>query len=319
MSASTQQYRRECEVFVGVPGRGVGIRDLRITFEITKSIALTPNTALIRIFNLSQDNESKIREEFDGVVVNAGYHGSSLLIFRGSIRHTSPYREGNDRIMEIDAADGDDDLKNTIVNSTLAAGTTLSQAVDHLVALLKKTTRGHMVLKDGKRLRGKVMSGMASKYVNEIAMQVDAACSVQDGQIVFIPELSTLPTEAIVLRSDTGMLGAPEVSDKGVKVRCLLNPRIKIGGKIQIDNNDLKLKIKKEREKKPGGSNGAHGPGRAAPKKKVGLSRLDPDGIYKVIHLVHKGDTRGTGSDWTTEVIAMPLPGKTIPAGKAAA
>jgi hypothetical protein len=121
---------------------------------------------------------------------------------------------------------------------------------------------------------------------------------------------STLPTEAIVLTSETGLLDPPMVDDKGVRTKCLLNPRIAINGKVQIDNNEVRLKIKKQREAKPG----AH---RKSPAKKRGeLARLDPDGVYKTIKLKHKGDTRG--DDWFTEATNIGLD-KSIPAGKVAA
>lgn len=324
MTVSTLQYRRDCEVIIGATvvtpdgekvGRGISVRDLRITFEITKTIGRVPNTALVRIYNLSQDNESKIREEFTEVLINAGYVGSSLLIFRGNIRHTSPYRDGNDRMMEIDAADGDRDFRKAIVNTTLRAGTTNAQLLDHVVSQFVTTKKGHAVIKEQTRIRGKSVLGMARDFLDDMAEGSNAHWSIQDGFLEIVPVDSTLPTEAIVLRSDTGMLGAPEVDDKGIKVKCLLNPRIRVNGKIQIDNNDLKLKIKKEREKKPGGVH----PHPSTVKKKPGLSRVSPDGIYKVIKLTHKGDTRGGGSEtWTTEAICMPL-GKSIPAGKVAA
>jgi hypothetical protein len=321
VTASVRQYKREYEVIVGQTiitaagvrlSQGLSVKDLRVTFEITKSIGSTPNTALVKIYNLNQDSENKVVEEFDEILINAGYAGSSLLIFRGNIRHRSPYRDGNDRIMEIDAADGDYDARHAIVNTTLKAGTTTSQFLDQIVGKFKTTKRGHVTLKDQKRIRGKVISGSARDHLDELARQADAHWSIQDGLLEIVPVDSTLPTEAIVINSDTGMKGAPEVSDKGVKVTCLLNPRIRINGKIKIDNNDLKLKIKKEREKKPGGTHVSK-----TTTKKVGLSRIDPDGVYKVIHLVHKGDTRG--DEWETEVIGMPLPGKSIPAGKGAA
>lgn len=312
-SPSTLQWKRVCEVVIGNAARGTGIavKDLRIEFEVTKTIGRVPNTALIKIRNMAPDNEAKVKGEFDEVLVNAGYEGSSLLVFAGNIRHTFRYRDGTDYVMEIDAADGDDDFRNTIVNATLAAGTTTSQAIDQLVSKFKRTKLGHTIVKERTRLRGKVMSGMARKFFDEIAAESDANWSIQDGRLEIVPVESTLPTEAIVIRSDTGMLGAPEVDDKGIKVKCLLNPRLRVNGKVLLDNNDLKARIAKERERKVGAK--THKPSKA--KKKV-LARLDPDGVYKVYKLVHKGDNRG--NDWVSEVHCVAL-SKTIPAGKRAA
>jgi len=305
---------RECEVVIGVAsaGSGLSVRDLRIQFEITKTIGRVPNTCEIKIYNLSPDNEAKIKGEFDEVLVNAGYKGHALLIFRGNIRRTFRYRDGNDYIMQIDAADGDKDFRKSIVNTTLAAGSSSAQLLDHVVGTFSSTKRGHAVIKDRARLRGRVISSPSRDVLDDIAAESDAHWSIQDGVLEIVPVDSTLPTEAIVLRSDTGLLGAPEVDDKGIKAKCLLNPAIRVNGKVQLDNNDLRAKIKIEHEKKA--STVTHRVTSAKTKKE--LARLDPDGIYKVVKLVHKGDNRG--SDWTTEVHCTAL-AKTIPAGKRAA
>ena len=106
------------------------------------------------------------------------------------------------------------------------------------------------------------------------------------------------------------------VDDKGVKVKCALNPRIRVNGKIKLNNHDFKLKIAKERERKPG-AKAARAGGRTAKKPKAkNLARLDPDGIYRVYKVVHKGDTRS--NEWTSEVYAEALE-KTIPSGRVAA
>jgi len=310
MSASVLQWKRECQLVIGAAGRGISIKDLRISFEVTKTIGRTPNTALIKVYNMNQDGFGRIKGEFDEVLVNAGYPGASELIFRGNIRHFFDYRDGNDHITEIDAADGDKDIRSAVVNVTLAAGSSTTQLLEHVVSKFGTTTKGHVVLTERRRIRGKVVSAMARDVLDDIAAESDAHWSVQDGLLQIVPVQSTLPTEAIVLRSDTGLLGAPEIDDKGIKATCLLNPRIHVNGKVWLNNNDLKAKIAKELETKPGAK-------KVKTKKHRGeLARLDPDGVYKVYKLVHEGDNRDT--PWTTQVFCVGLD-RPIPSGKAAA
>ena len=47
-----------------------------------------------------------------------------------------------------------------------------------------------------------------------------------------IPSGDIFPAEAVVLTAETGLVGAPEQTNDGIKVRCLLNPRLRIGGRI---------------------------------------------------------------------------------------
>ena len=312
MTVSTLQWKRECELVIGdgTAGRGLLVKHLRIEFKIEKTSGRIPNTALIKVYNLTPDHENQIRGEFDEVLLNAGYEGSSLLIFRGNIRHVFRYRDGNDRITEIDAADGDKDFRKTTVNFTLAKGSSTAQLLDQVVQKFQTTKKGYAVVKDRKRLRGRVVSGSARNVLDDIATEADARWSIQDGLLEIVPVDSTLPTEAIVLRSDTGLLGAPEIDDKGIKATCLLNPRIRVNGKVWLDNNTLKAKIAKELETKPGAK-------KVKTKKHRGeLARLDPDGVYKVYKLEHEGDTRS--NTWTTQVFCVGLD-KAIPSGRTAA
>lgn len=314
------QYRRVCELQVGVPGKAGGLKvsdsianpGLRMQFEVIKTLRSKLNTALIRVFNLSPDNIGKIKGEFQDVLLKVGYEDAISDLFRGQIRHVATYKDGTDWITEIDAADGDKDAQNATVNITLAAGTTTTQAIQKIAGAFKATSVGHIVIKERKRLRGRVLCGLATDLLDDFAIDNDAHWSFQDGRLDIVRADSTLPTEAIVISAATGMLGAPEVDDKGIKVKCLLNPRLRCNGKIRIDNAGVKLKIAKERERNPGAKK-ATKPSKA---KHKNLAHLDPGGIYKLYKIVHKGDTRDR--EWQSESFAVGLE-KTIPAGKAAA
>lgn len=301
------QFLRECTVVIGAAGRGISVKDLRITFDITKTSGRSPNPAVIKIFNLSPDNERKIKGEFDDVIVNAGYRGATRVIFRGNIKHLSLYPESNDRITDMECGDGDKDLRESIVNVTLAAGTSTAQLLDHVVGTFGTTKKGYTVIKDRKRVRGRVVSAMGRDVLDGIAADADANWSIQDGNLVMVPVNSTLPTEAILINNDTGMLGSPVIDDKGISLECLLNPQIQVHGKVKLDNNAVRIKARKTAVAKPGAKK---------PPKVKRVERLDPDGIYVVYKVQHQGDTHGEA--WRTKVFCKAL-AKSIPAGKAAA
>lgn len=315
-----RQWKRHAEVLVGAAaaGKGLVVRDPngtnpgpRIKFEITKTAGRTPNAATVWLYNLTPDHEGQIKGEYDEFIVNAGYEGDVRLVFAGNIRHTFRYRDGTDYIMQIDGGDGDSDLRNTIVNATFAKGTTNSQVLDHIIKKFKSTKKGHMVVADKARIRGRVVSGMARDVFDKIAAESDASWSIQDGALIFVPVNATLPNEAIVVRSDTGLIGAPELDDKGVKFTCLMNPQLRVGGKVKLDNNAFRGKVLVDHKVTSTTKPSVHH--RLKPKTPKKLSRLDPDGIYKVFKLVHKGDTRG--QEWISEVECVALE-KTLTAGK---
>lgn len=300
MSDSVRQWKRKVQVVVGKAGTGLLIENLRVKFEVAKTVESAPNVAVIKIYNLHPDNEAKIKNEFDEVILNAGYDGAMQLVFRGNIKHVYRYREGNDYITEIEGGDGDKDFRKAVMNETLAAGTTTGQLVDRAVGTFKSTggtTKGYVGVQDKARIRGKVISGNTRDVLNDVARESGANWSIQDGQLTIVGANTVMPGEAIVIRADTGMLGAPEINDKGIAVKCLMNPQLKVNGAIMLDNNGIKAKRVKaqalatKREKEE-----------AKDKDPV---RLDPDGVYKVLKLTHKGDTRG--QDWVSEIECIGL------------
>lgn len=306
MSDGVRQWKREVQVVIGKAGAGLLVENLRVQFEVVKTVEATPNVAVIRIFNLHPDNEAKVKNEYDEVLLNAGYEGAMRLVFRGNIKHVYRYREKNDYITEIEAGDGDKDFRNAVMNETLAAGTTTAQLVQRAVGSFKGvggTTPGPAQVSNRARLRGKVISGNTRDVLNDVARECGANWSIQDGQLVIVSTNDVLPGQAIVIRADTGMLGAPEINDKGIAVRCLLNPMLRVNGAIQLDNNNIKanrrkaqaLATRRERQE----TNPPLG------RENEQLVRLDPDGIYKVLKLTHKGDNRG--EDWVSEIECIGL------------
>lgn len=298
----SKQWKRSAQVVIGKSGSGLSVENLRINFEITKTVEPSPNTALIKIYNLHPDNEARIKNEFDEVLLNAGYQDSQRLIFRGNIKHVFRYREKTDYITEIEAADGDKDFRNAVMNKTLSAGTTNAQLVDLAVGTFETTVKGHVAIDEKVRIRGRVVSGNTRDVLHDLAQESDANWSIQDGLLLIVKADAVLPDEAIVINAETGMVNAPEINDKGIAVTCLLNPQLRINGAIQLNNNDIKLKAKKAKALSPHGDE--------APVEPV---RLDPDGIYKVIKVIHKGDNRG--GSWTSELecvgLSQPIPQKT--------
>lgn len=296
MSDSVRQWKRHAQVVIGKAGSGLLVENLRVHFEVSKTVKSAPNVAVIKIFNLSPINEAKIKNEFDEVLLNAGYEGALRLVFRGNIKHVYRYRDKSDYITEIEAGDGDKDFRSATMNETLAAGTTNAQLVDRAVGSFKTTggtTKGAVQINDRARLRGKVISGNTRDVLHDVARESGANWSIQDGQLVIVKANGVLPDEAIVITADTGMLGAPEINDKGIAVKCLLNPQLRVNGAIKLDNNGIKAKRQKAQ---------ALGKKQEDQKEPV---RLDPDGIYKVLKITHKGDTRG--QDWVSEIECIGL------------
>lgn len=131
------------------------------------------------------------------------------------------------------------------------------------------------------------MYGMARKYMRDTAKQTGTSWSIQDGKVQMIPVRGYLPGEAVVLTAETGLVGTPEQTNDGIKVRCLLNPRLRIGGRIKLDNASVK-EMKTELKMNA---------------NLYGKPKLDNDGLYRIIKCEFTGDTRG--NDWYADLVCI--------------
>jgi len=309
MATSTRQYLREAELVIGKGSKGDGllVRLLRIEFEVEKTSDGAPNEATIKVYNLNDENHQRIKNEFDDVILNVGYRGALAVIFRGNITRVFKYKQQNDWITEIVCGDGDQDYKNAVMNETLEAGVDDSVLIDRAVGSFSKTTKGPVKgVAANKALRGRVVSGNTRDVLARVAKDSNASWSIQDGQLTFVPVQGVLDDEAVVVNAQTGMLSAPEQGDEGITVKTLLNPLYKIYGRIKLDNENIKGKKPTKGKIKNTDTDVTE------VKQDKNPVRKDPDGIYKIFKLKHKGDTNG--SDWYSELstvgLVEPIPQK---------
>lgn len=283
-------YKRKCSLVVGGDGKGLELGDLRVVFQTHHADYETPNHADIRVYNLSEETARQIEKEFTQVVLQAGYESTFGLVFGGNVRQVRRGREsGTDTYLDILASDGDKAYNYAVVNSTLAAGSRPNDHVDVAQAAMAEhgVSKGYIPDLGRQELpRGKVFYGMARKYMRDAAATTDTTWSTQNGAVQMVPIQGHLPGEAVKLTARTGLVGQPEQTDQGIKVRALLNPRFRVGGRIKLDNNSILL-FKAD--------------------LKVGAfhdtPRLDDDGLYRILAVDFTGDTRG--GDWYADLTCV--------------
>jgi len=281
------QWLRRCALTVGsleLP------QDLRITFQTHKADFETPNRADIRVYNLSEETARRVQREFSQVVLQGGYEGNFGLLFGGNIRQIRRGREnGVDTYLDILASDGDRAYNYAVVNQTLAAGAGQAEQVRACQKAMSDhgVEPGYTPALGGQALpRGKVMYGMARSYMRDAADTTATTWSIQDGRMQMVPRGGYLPGEAVKLTHESGLIGQPEQTNEGIKVRALINPRFRIGGRIWLNNASV-IRFK---------TNLKIGAFQKAP-------RLDDDGFYRILAVEFKGDTRG--QDWYADLICV--------------
>lgn len=292
MADQTQYLRKFSLVVADQAGSGLDLSGMRVRFSVKKSDVQTPNSADIRVYNLAEETANRIRREFTRVTMQAGYESNFGTIFDGNIKQITVGREnGVDTFLDIAAGDGDDAYNYSVVNATLAAGASQRDQINATAASMgaRGVKPGFIDDTGQARLpRGKVMYGMARDYIRQSAEASEASWSVQDGKLQVVKLTGVLPNQAVVLNSKTGLVGTPEQTNDGIQARCLLNPSLKIGGKVQINESDV-AQARLEDTNKDDPVN-----------KPVAIEK---DGFYRLLVVEHSGDTRG--NDWYSDLVCL--------------
>lgn len=301
MSESFPMWMRRASLLLVEGEKALEMGEFRFTFETKQTDVQSPSNCAVRVYNLKPETMQRVRGEFSRVVLQAGYqNGAFGVIFDGTIKQHGIGKEGPmDTYLDILAADGDLAHNFGHVNLTLASGSSSTERIAAVANQLKdKGARlGYVGLETtgGILPRGKVLFGMARAALNSETRTMGATWNISGGQINVIPLDGYLPSEAVVLTSETGLIGRAQQTQNGVVFKCLLNPRIQPGTLVKLDEASVN-RISNT------GANPAGIPYNqwAAPQF---LANVTADGIYRAVVVEHRGDSRG--QDWYTEVTGL--------------
>ena len=276
----TRQWIRECQLeIVGAESRGLDFSAFRIAFEVRKTATPSPNDAKIRIYNLSAGTAQQAKKEFKRVRLKAGYRGAAGIIFDGNIKEARIGRAGTETHLDIIAGDGDESYVHSTVSKTLAAGCSCRDVFDAAATTMREGGVSLGKIDDFDPVsfpRGRVMFGMSRNFIESACRTQNMYWSIQDMKINTLKHKNALP-EIFVISEDTGMVGVPEEVNEGVKVRCLLNPDLRVDGQVKIES------------------------------KYISEIAASAAGLYRVLQIDFSGDTHG--DDWHADLICVAMSG----------
>lgn len=298
-----QYIRKVGLVVAGGDGRGVDLSQLRVVFKVSAADTQSPNTADIRVYNLDPSLARQIAREFKGVTLQAGYEGGKYgVVFQGSIKQTETGRvSATDSFLSMFAADGDQAFNFGMVNTSRrgVAPADQANAIAGGMGPYGVTAGDTTQVTGGVLPRGKVLFGMGRARASDLAASTGTSWSIQNGKLVFVPLTGYLPGEAVVLNSRTGLVGVPSATEDGITATCLLNPSIRIGGRVQINNADINTRTVQQQGGFPNYSS-------------ISLpATVTDDGIYRVLVAEHRGDSRG--DEWYTDVVCLAIDASASP------
>lgn len=319
MSEYYDQWVRKVGLFVvkslqqDTGGDAIDLSEFHIKFSVQNADIESPNSAVIRVYNLSKQTLRTLAGsgEYGGVVLNAGYEGGNYgIIFRGTIKQFKIGRENaTDTYLDLFASDGDIGYNQGIVNTSLAKGSTpIQQMVESTKAMPEMgIDYGSLTVtkQNVPSIRGTVLMGMARARLRNVVSYLDAGWSIENGKVLITDNSGYRDGEAVEINVGTGLVGTPEQTDGGIKLRCLLNSKIRIGGRVKLNNDELIQTLQANPDAAPIAYNQWAG--------FQFLAALSPDGMYRAFSVEHEGDTRGNA--WYSNLICLSV-NETVPQNK---
>lgn len=267
------------------------ITDLKITFEITKSVLSYPNLARIVIYNPAPKTISALQRKFTKVSLKAGYEGNIKLIFKGDVRNVYQGKTSTDRTITILAGDGEQDWKNSRFNKTFSASVATADIIKEVISSFENLTEGVIQnLPEGNdKLLGSTLSGSSKDLLDMYAKEYGFNWSIQDEEIRVVGfDKIIQDDEAVLITAATGMLGTPIVTEIGADVSTLLNPELLPDKLFKIESVNAEFQL--------GNINFRD------------IKRTDATGFYKVMEVNFRGDSRD--GDWVSFVKGRSLNGR---------
>lgn len=212
----------------------------QITADITKNLA-DKNTARFSLFNLARSR----REELETadikkyyIKVYAGYNKDVFVLFSGDVTKSGSTRNGADWVTTIEATDGLDatskaktsksfppnkSYKNIIEETAKSFGTDFTVIVKDLAKNVAKN--------------GFSFTGLTEEMIKKItvAMPEDVNVNIQGNKMYIMPARTLIDNNQIAdINKNSGMIGVPNVTSKGLTIRSLLQEGLFPGMGIRV-------------------------------------------------------------------------------------
>jgi hypothetical protein len=224
---------------------------IRIEFDISKTISSSKNTASITIYNLAETTRHSIGKEFDSITLEAGYSppgeaGNVGVIFKGAVRDVEHRREGPNIKTIITCGDGDAALRRATISKSYQAGTPVKDVIEDIAKEMEAKGLSRGEFKYPEALESKTFKrpyaacGSCSREMDIISRGNGFYWSSQNETLEVIPSDGFVGMIAVI-SPETGMIGTPALTDNGVRVSALLNPEIRPNRRVQIKSQTLEM------------------------------------------------------------------------------
>ena len=236
-------FDRHVQITVGIPSGIATVINaaspkkepqLRIGYDVKKTVTSALNTAEVRIWNLDDKTRSLIRPlsrraasggapaSPSAFVLQAGYEEDLFTVFKGYVTRVTREREGPDLVTIIESNDGYDAVQEAEFKKTYKAGTrvvlVLRDVAESLgIPVVDATGKNIAGIVAGMIERGQPsiiqramsLKGKTVEVLDRLAFRWRFDWSIIDGSIQLVAKNRAVAEPAIKITAESGLIGAP--------------------------------------------------------------------------------------------------------------
>lgn len=228
-------------------GQAVKVEGLRVAATIVKGVGPSMSNAQITVYGLTRSMMNRLSTQgmvvlpvdtvrLNTVTVEAGDEGGALTtVFQGNIgRAFEDFRQQPDAPFQIEAFTALFEAVKPADPQSFGEGTKVATIMENLAGQMGLTFENNGV---DAVLSYPYLYGSARNQAQSAADQAGINMVIDDKKLAIWPKGGSRSGEAAEVSPETGMIGYPTYTSKGVEVRTLFNPAIVYGAKINVKSD----------------------------------------------------------------------------------
>ena len=247
-------YGRKYSVEVKTDSDSLIYENLRVVFNIEKTLGKTPDKATIEIYNLNQESDLFFYWDDDNAkaILKCGYEDIEPdIIFSGKVISYAREYKDVDITTVLTCGDGQDVLTKANVNKSYKAGVSTATIIDDIIKEVKnagvqiagdiKKKLENIKAENRKSDNGLSVSGLLSSTLETLLKPFNKTFTIQD-DVLKIIEIGqeTATTTPTLLTPETGLIGSPSKTKDGLEFMALIQPgKFNPGQFVEIKSRDF--------------------------------------------------------------------------------
>lgn len=288
---SNSFYLRKAQVIVGDDKSAIKIPadldsdNIKIAFNIKKALTgKSPKDNFISLYNLSDATQSFISKSGQRIRLYAGYNENVPVIFDGQITTIVNGRERLDSIYKMTLGDSYYSIQTAIFSKSYRGAVSVSTIIQDAVASFGLPVTGMNVIPI-KQINNFAFDGQTKSLFTQLLAPLGIDWYIDNGVIRFsVHGKGRQDLSVVLLSQDTGMIESPRITEKGIEVKSMLNPLLRLGGMVKIKSATLER-----------GGNG----------RTANQLAYSASGVYKINQITHTGNNMDM--QMRTDILAVAI------------